>query len=324
MSKLIHVAAAAIFNAAGELLVALRSAEQHQGGLWEFPGGKVEADEDVRNALARELYEELGIEIDPSSTTPLIQVPHHYPDKSVLLDVFRVNGFRGEAYGREGQPLRWIKLSELSDYQFPAANQPIVNALLLPATIAITPSFSIEPCSDVQRATQYSEFIARARHKGASAIMLRAKQLTDAAQRSLYQHLTAAFTALPIIWNTSIDMANNAGASAVHLSSARLAALDQQGRGSREQFTGRWLGASCHSLAQIRQAERVGVDYITLSPVNNTQSHPDTAPLGWDEFNRLVSETNLPVYALGGVSLDHLESIIKTGGQGIAAISCFR
>ena len=81
MPELIHVAAAAIFNSQGQVLLALRSKKQHQGGLWEFPGGKVEAGESVRDALSRELEEELGIRIDQMSTRPLIQVPYHYPDK---------------------------------------------------------------------------------------------------------------------------------------------------------------------------------------------------------------------------------------------------
>ncbi|WP_241235085.1 Nudix family hydrolase [Amphritea opalescens] len=305
---MIHVAAAAIFNESGELLLALRHQKQHQGGLWEFPGGKVEAGETVRDALARELQEELGIEIDPLATTPLIQVPYHYPDKSVLLDVYRVNRFSGEAYGREGQPLKWIQLSELTDYHFPAANQPIVNALLLPATIAITPALAPQ---------EYSDFIDTALLKGAGAVMLRAKHLSDAEQLSLYTALSAAYEGLLLIWNTSIEAANTV--ASVHLSSDRLMQLD-----NRADFKGRWLSASCHSSEQIKQAERLGLDYITLSPVQQTASHPDASPLGWDEFRRLVSETRLPVYALGGVSVDDLEKTIEAGGQGIAAISGFR
>ncbi|MDO6562896.1 Nudix family hydrolase [Amphritea sp. 1_MG-2023] len=314
MSKLIHVAAAAIFNPAGELLLALRDTQQHQGGLWEFPGGKVEEGESARDALARELAEELGIEIDQAATMPLIQVPYHYPDKSVLLDVFRVNGFSGTAYGREGQPLKWIQLAELTDYQFPAANKPIVNALLLPNRIAITPEL---PCE------QYTSFVEQALQQGADKVMLRAKHLSDAVQRSLYTQLATTFEGL-IIWNTSLEEANAFHASAVHLSSDRLQQLDNQGLQRRELFTGRWLGASCHSIEQIRQAERVEVDYITLSPVQPTRSHPHTPPLGWDEFRRLVSETRVPVYALGGVSLEHLATTIDAGGQGIAAISGFQ
>ncbi|MBR9867449.1 MAG: Nudix family hydrolase [Oceanospirillales bacterium] len=309
MSKLIHVAAAAIFNDAGELLLALRDKAQHQGGLWEFPGGKVEPGEDVRSALSRELQEELGIEIDQSATVPLIQVPYHYPDKSVLLDVFRVNRFMGAAYGREGQPLNWVRLSDLSGYQFPAANRPIVNALLLPSAMAITPQLQPE---------QYSGFCAQAVLKGAQAIMLRAKHLSEAEQVRLYQQLSAQCQEKPIIWNGSVDIANRAAVSALHLSSDRLLQLSH-----REAYNGRWLGASCHNEAQIRWAEKVGVDYITLSPVQATSSHPEVTPLGWAEYSRLVSESSLPVYALGGVSMEDLAPTIQAGGQGIAAISCF-
>lgn len=85
--KRVHVAAAVIRDAAGKILIARRADTQHQGGLWEFPGGKVEADESVETALARELHEELGIVVD--AARPLIKVRHDYPDKQVLLDVWK-------------------------------------------------------------------------------------------------------------------------------------------------------------------------------------------------------------------------------------------
>ncbi|MBN1007711.1 Nudix family hydrolase [Amphritea pacifica] len=309
MSKLIHVAAAAIFNDSGELLLALRDKAQHQGGLWEFPGGKVEPGEEVRSALARELQEELGIEIDQSATVPLIQVPFHYPDKSVLLDVFRVNRFMGQPYGREGQPLNWVKLADLSGYQFPAANTPIVNALQLPTALAITPRLL---------SVQYCEYIDKALQKGAQAVMLRAKHLAETEQLNLYQQLAEAFPELLVIWNGSLDAANRAEVTALHLSSERLMQLN-----SRETYRGRWLGASCHTEEQIRRAEQIGADYITLSPVQKTASHPEVTPMGWAEYSRLVRLSSLPVYALGGVSLADLEQTLQAGGQGIAAIRCF-
>ena len=135
--KLIHVAAAVIKNGDGQILIAKRSADQHQGGLWEFPGGKVEPGEPVPVALARELEEELGIEVTHSS--PLIKVPHHYADKSVLLDVYEVTQFNGEAWGREGQPVEWVNPGDLDQFQFPAANKPILNTCLLPDSWFITP-----------------------------------------------------------------------------------------------------------------------------------------------------------------------------------------
>jgi 8-oxo-dGTP diphosphatase len=127
--KQIHVAVGVIRNTSGEILIALRHPDSHQGGLWEFPGGKVEPNETVQVALARELEEELGIAVQPSDCQPLIEIHHDYGNKQVLLDVWWVSDFDGEPSGREGQPLRWVAVSELVDYAFPAANVPIVKVI---------------------------------------------------------------------------------------------------------------------------------------------------------------------------------------------------
>ena len=104
--------------------------------MWEFPGGKVESGEPVQIALSRELDEELGIQVN--GARPLIRISHHYPDKSVLLDVWWVDAFTGEAHGREGQPVRWVRPKQLNEYEFPAANRPIVTAAQLPSRLWIT------------------------------------------------------------------------------------------------------------------------------------------------------------------------------------------
>ena len=135
--KRIHVAAAVIRGADGQILLAKRPEDKHQGGLWEFPGGKVESGETVQAALARELEEELDIR--PTAARPLIQVRHDYPDKQVLLDVWEVSAFTGEPHGAEGQPLAWVSPRQLGDYEFPAANRPIVAAARLPEQYLITP-----------------------------------------------------------------------------------------------------------------------------------------------------------------------------------------
>jgi 8-oxo-dGTP diphosphatase len=130
--KRVHVAAAVIRDNSGNILIARRADTQHQGGLWEFPGGKVEADESVETALARELHEELGIVV--GAARPLIKVRHDYPDKQVLLDVWEVSAFTGEPHGAEGQPLAWVSARELSSYEFPEANRPIVAAAGCPSS----------------------------------------------------------------------------------------------------------------------------------------------------------------------------------------------
>jgi 8-oxo-dGTP diphosphatase len=126
--QLVHVAVGVITQADKKILISLRHASAHQGGLWEFPGGKVEAGESVQQALQRELNEELGITVVVGKS--IIEVRHEYPDKTVLLDVWHIASFTGEAIGREGQQLRWIDVKELADYAFPQANYPIIEALI--------------------------------------------------------------------------------------------------------------------------------------------------------------------------------------------------
>lgn len=116
MTKVVHVAAAVIYDAQGRIFLAKRPDDKHQGGLWEFPGGKIEPDEQPSDALKRELLEEVGIQV--RAFTPLIAIPHHYPDKSVYLHVFNVTDFTGEAHGREGQEVAWVSKDALSNYDF--------------------------------------------------------------------------------------------------------------------------------------------------------------------------------------------------------------
>ena len=125
-NKVIHVAVGVIMRQQ-HILLALRSSKQHQGGKWEFPGGKVEPGETVPQALTRELHEEVAIDVTHSSA--FMQLEYAYPEKTVLLDIYLVSAFNGEPHGREGQPLRWVSIAELSDIAFPDANKPIVERI---------------------------------------------------------------------------------------------------------------------------------------------------------------------------------------------------
>lgn len=127
MKQHIHVAAGVILDGKGRVLLALRPKDKHKGGLWEFPGGKVEAGESVQAALARELLEEINLVVVEAS--PFIVIDHDYGDMQVTLDVWTVSRFSGTPHGSEGQEIAWVKLADLDRYQFPEANIGIVQAL---------------------------------------------------------------------------------------------------------------------------------------------------------------------------------------------------
>lgn len=126
MSNTIRVAVAVI-QRRDRILIAKRPQHLHKGGLWEFPGGKQEDGEPISQALIRECFEELAI--IPVKFSPLIQIEHSYPEKSVFLDVWTVADYMGVPRGVEGQPLVWCPVNQLDEYQFPEANIAIVEAI---------------------------------------------------------------------------------------------------------------------------------------------------------------------------------------------------
>jgi len=302
-----HIVAAAIVRD-GRVLLARRHADAHQGGLWEFPGGKVERGEDARTALARELDEELGITLE--SARPLIALPHDYSDKSILLDVWRVDGFAGEAYGREGQPVTWVAIDQLQRHDFPRANLPVITAMQLPAHYLITP----DPMTEGDQFLKRLEVSLQA---GVRLVQLRAKSLA----RPEYCELAVEVKALchrlgaRLLLNGTADMVAEVGADGRHLSGRELSLLSRRPLDSDYQ-----LSASCHDVAELKRASDVGVDFAVLSPVMPTDTHLGAETLGWQQFERLVEASPMPVYALGGMRLADLATAQGAGAQGLAAI----
>ena len=319
MGKVVHVAAAAIFGADGRLLISKRPQHVHQGGLWEFPGGKVESGESIEKALCRELKEELGIV--PERYTPLIRIPYQYPDKTVLLDVWRVLQFSGKPAGCEGQDLKWLETGELDATDFPAANRPIIDALLLPDRYMITGVSADE--------TEYLCRLEQALKNGIRMVQFRVKQSDQLAWLEKSLELCRRYQALLIV-NSSLEFANDVDVDVdgIHLTSNQLRSIESKKlkswREAKEMRRGKiWVGASCHDEAELKLAVELGVSYASLSPVLATTSHPDTPALGWDKFREYVDTTPIPVFALGGMNVNSTEASIKFGGQGIAAISAF-
>jgi len=126
--KRVHVAVGVVLNNNNQVLLAKRLSHLHQGGKWEFPGGKVESGETSSQALIRELKEEVNLVV--ADTSPLMTISHDYPDKEVFLDIHTVNCFSGLAEGLEGQQVLWADVDSLREYDFPDANTPIIDKLL--------------------------------------------------------------------------------------------------------------------------------------------------------------------------------------------------
>jgi 8-oxo-dGTP diphosphatase len=304
----LHVAVGVIKNVAGDILISQRPENVHQGGLWEFPGGKVEAGESVVDALRRELHEELGIHVERSE--PLLKVHHHYHDLSVLLDVWSVEMFSGVAEGREGQAIRWVKPSELNNYDFPAANASIIHAAQLPSFYAILDDD--DPAQLIENLTKILTNDVKLVQARVKSLSLQDVELFVAQALPLCEQHQAQ-----LLLNSSVKNATKFAHIGLHLTSYDLMHLSE-----RPKVDG-WLAASCHNLAQLRHAEKIGVDFAVLAPVLKTQTHPTAIHLGWEQFANLVEEVNIPIYALGGLKLEDKTIAKALGAQGIAGIRAF-
>lgn len=304
----IHVVAAAILNDQGEVLIAKRADHLHQGGLWEFPGGKVENGEATRDALTRELHEEIGIDV--VDARPLIRIKHDYTDKSVLLDVWKVTKFGGEAHGKEGQPIEWVKTGELDNYDFPAANTQIINALQLPSHYLITPA----PGDDE---SEFLSGLEKSLQSGIKLMQLRAKGMEQTDYIPLAKKVIelAHRYGCQVLLNAAPELAVELSADGVHLDSRRLSLAVE--RPLPKPYL---VAASGHNLSELKKAESIDASFALLSPVKYTKSHPDTEPLGWDNFAETVEQIALPVFALGGVSDVDEGDAFAYGGQGCAGI----
>lgn len=315
-SSLIHVAVGVLRNADGEVLVTRRHEHLHQGGLLEFPGGKLETGEDRFAGLQREFREELGLHI--TAAVPLKKISHHYVDKSVQLDVWLITEFSGVAQGLEGQPLYWIHVDDLSAGEFPAANKHIVEILQLPAELAITP--------DVKHWSELERYLDHAMDQGAQLIQLRQKAVSATAYQQWYDSARDFCSARGVrVMYSQADLpgvdggpGEATGIDGLHCTSATLMSLRK-----RPVPEGILFAASCHNLEELLQAENLGADYVTLSPVMSTPKYGESQLLGWEGFSALRQQVSLPVFALGGLSRAELDQARLAGAQGIAGIRLF-
>lgn len=316
MTKVVRVAVAILQKANGEFLLASRPQGKGWAGWWEFPGGKIEQGEAPEHALTRELQEELGV--TPTAIQPWITRRYDYPAthdaeaKTVLLHFFFVTAWQGEVKPLEEQTLAWQAPHDVQVSPVLPANAPIMHALALPDIYAISNMAEMGK-------PQFMRALAHALDHGVQLIQVREKQLS----RDAFSVFTEEVLALcapyqaKVMVNTDIAHAEQLGAHGVHLSSHALMQLAQN---PAQKPDGILVSASCHTPLELKQAETLTLDFVVLSPVLNTLSHPDAAPLGWETFAHWIQHYPLPVYALGGMLPQHLATALKCGARGIAML----
>ena len=313
-AKRIHVMAAVIKDADGRVLIARRPEHVHQGGLWEFPGGKLEAGESRLAGLERELFEELGIRVEQAR--PLLDICHDYADKQVRLDVWLVDAFTGEPHGAEGQPVRWVLPAALDEYAFPAANAPIVTAAQLPERYVITP--------DLSSVAELVEGVGRAIAGGARLIQLRQTRWSASVYAEACAEALARFAGQAVFMLKGDAVPEQPGCG-WHLTARQLATFAEDMPVARARLAGfaGLVAASCHDARELALAAELGVDFVTLSPLLPTASHPGVAGLGWQQAAELIARVNMPVYVLGGMRAADCAQAFAVGAQGVAGIRGF-
>lgn len=308
-----HVAVAILRRDDGCVLVAERPAWRHAGGGLEFPGGKLDPDEPVADALVRELDEELGVRA--LHWAPLMRIRHEYPDRGVVLHVHTVDEWAGEPVGAEDQAVEWLPVARLDAERFPAANRPIVGALQLPSRYLITPSVEESEfdaiVAGLEAAIEGGCRLLQLREPGwsADAWARLLERASDIAGRTGQNVNLIANTGDPAWLDRYPAIAG------MHLTSRAM--LEFQDRPIART---RYLSCACHGRDEIRHAERLGADFAVVGHVKPTPSHRGREALGWNGLEQLSAETVLPIYAVGGMTVADIERARHHGAVGIAAI----
>ncbi|MGJ8513661.1 Nudix family hydrolase [Carnimonas bestiolae] len=314
----LHVVAAVIYNGDDCIFLSRRPSYVDQGGMWEFPGGKLHANETSLEALKRELQEELGIQVHRAR--PLIKVNHEYSDKRILLDVWEVRDFSGEPYGAEGQVVRWVPHADVARYHFPSANDAVVKAVMMPHALMVT--------EDEADDARFSErFKASLAEHSPELVRLRASSLSaDAYQARVVvaAELAAKAGAKLVIGHHSCDIEALAALVEQHnLAGVQLTETQLLDCSQRVLPAHRWQGASAHSSEALEHAQSIDCDFAVLGTVLPSTSHPDADAMYWNGLQSRLDNINIPVFAIGGMALSDIDRARAIGAQGVAAISAF-
>jgi 8-oxo-dGTP diphosphatase len=304
--KITHVAAAVLLRKDGSYLLGQRAADTFYPGYWEFPGGKVESGEAPRDALIRELHEELGI--DDVQCYPWIVREHRYEHAHVKLHFFRVTEWRGELRDHVHAALSWQTIGDNTVTPMLPANGPVLKALALPDFYAVTHAAEIG--ADAQLLALDS-----ALKRGVRLVQIREPEMPEP-QRTAFSseavRLIQSFGARALI-NGDESLARELGADGVHLTAQHLMFATL-----RPKF--KMVGASCHTREELEHAIALNLDFAVVGSINATPSHDRHPGIGWEKFQTLIAESPMPIFAIGGLKPSDIHQAWLSGAHGIAAI----
>lgn len=314
----LDVAVGVMINADGEILLAQRPEDKSWSGWWEFPGGKIERGETAKEALIRELKEELDISV--TAATPWVTFNYEYPKSKVRLAFFLVTAWEGSPRGLEQQKFAWTKAENASELgKLLPASIPPLKWLTLPPLYAITPDFSEDT-----DAAALSLYLDNAIAKGANLFQFRQpnwpKGPACAELKGIFEELLKQCQqrGAKLLINSIHPRSWWTQADGVQLRSFDAVLLDE-----RPIPEDKLLAISTHHLADILYAQILNADFIVLGHVKNTASHPDQEALGWATFEAMAKEAGRPVYAIGGLSPADLSSAREHHAHGVAGIRSF-
>ena len=296
---IVDVAAAVIERPDGSFLLAQRPHGRVYAGWWEFPGGKVEAGEPAERALARELREELGIDV--RTAYPWICRVHVYEHATVRLNFFRVTRWRGEPQAREDQRFIWQRIdAPIAEPMLPA-NAPVLASLALPLEYAITDAQTLGAAEQLS--------LVEARMKaGLRLVQVRDKGHWERAR------LIYVVTRMASEYGARVLVNGGPAADGIHLTAEQLMTMRTRPKAGL-------VAASCHTVDELGHAMAIGLDFVVLGPVKPTRSHAVLNLLGWDGFRRIAEGASIPVYAIGGLRRSDLDEARRAGAHGLAMIS---
>jgi len=328
----IFVAAGMILRPDGCLLLGQRPEGKSWAGWWELPGGKIEPGETVRQALVRELHEELSITV--THATPWVRYVYEYEKTIAHLHLWRVTGWEGAPMGRENQALAWIDPHRQS-----LQVSPVLPATLAPLRwIQLPQRYLLTSIGDAAGLPEFLQRLNRTLGSGerwlvqfrepawqsrqaqegeAAAVARAVNGQSDGLYQAFMQVLACCKRhGTPCLVNSIHPQAWWPQADGVHLRAVDARAWQRQNRDRPQGL----LGVSAHNADELATARALQADFAVLGHVLDTPSHPDVPGMGWEEFAHQTEHAGLPVYALGGQSADTLDIAQEHSAHGVAGV----